>query len=383
VTGPGRLRVALAVAATLAAPGAQARIELGAPAAEADVTIGCMFPMTGRSAIYGRDSVGGIRVALERLAQSTPGRAPRLRILVDDDRSKAAHAVQLARDYVRLDGARFICGVVSSGVAQAVSRIAAIEDVIFVGTDHASSRLTIEDLHRRYFRVSNDTFSSMAAGARYLADLRRRLYWKRLAFVGADYDHGHVSLQDLRTGLDQLGVKYDLVATVWPKLYEPDYSDAIRALQESRPDIVVTALWGGDFIAFLKQVAATDLLDTARLANFDTGGPRRAPAARADPLGPAPQQLARHRAQPMVRGDLPPARGALPHLRGRGGLQRDHRHRRGGQARRTTRQHRSAGQGAGGAAAGAARGPARLHLLDRPRDPPDRPGPGHRRGGAR
>jgi branched-chain amino acid transport system substrate-binding protein len=272
VTGPGRLRVALAVAATLAAPGAQARIELGAPAAQADVTIGCMFPMTGRSAIYGRDSVGGIRVALERLAQSTPGRAPRLRILVDDDRSKAAHAVQLARDYVRLDGARFICGVVSSGVAQAVSRIAAIEDVIFVGTDHASSRLTIEDLHRRYFRVSNDTFSSMAAGARYLADLRRRLYWKRLAFVGADYDHGHVSLQDLRTGLDQLGVKYELVATVWPKLYEPDYSDAIRALQESRPDIVVTALWGGDFIAFLKQVAATDLLDTARLANFDTGG---------------------------------------------------------------------------------------------------------------
>jgi branched-chain amino acid transport system substrate-binding protein len=34
----------------------------------------------------------------------------------------------------------------------------------------------------------------------------------------------------------------------------------------------VTALWGGDFIAFLKQVAATDLLENARLANFDTGG---------------------------------------------------------------------------------------------------------------
>jgi branched-chain amino acid transport system substrate-binding protein len=229
--------------------------------------------MTGRSAIYGRDSVGGIRVALERLAQrTTPGRRPRLRILVDDDRSKAAHAVQLAQDYVRSDGARFICGVVSSGVAQAVSRFAAGQDVIFVGTDHASSRLTVEDLHRRYFRVSNDTFSSMAAGARYLADLRSRQPWKRLAFVGADYDYGHVSLQDLRTSLDQLGVKYDLVATLWPKLYEPDYSEVIRVLQETRPDIVVTALWGGDFIAFLKQVAATDLLENARLANFDTGG---------------------------------------------------------------------------------------------------------------
>jgi branched-chain amino acid transport system substrate-binding protein len=229
--------------------------------------------MTGRSAIYGRDSVGGIRVALQRLAMvAAPGRAPRLRILVDDDRSKAAHAVQLAQDYVRHDGARFICGVVSSGVAQAVSRFAATQDVIFVGTDHASSRLTIEDLQRRYFRVSNDTFSSMAAGARYLADMRQRHPWKRLAFVGADYDHGHVSLQDLRAGLDQLAVRYDLVATLWPKLYEPDYSEVIKVLQETRPDVVVTALWGGDFIAFLKQVAATDLLENTRLANFDTGG---------------------------------------------------------------------------------------------------------------
>lgn len=269
----GRVALAVALAAALGPAPARARIELGASAAEADVTIGCMFPMTGRSAIYGRDSVGGIRVALERLAQQpAAGRRPRLRILVDDDRSKASHAVQLAADYLRRDGARFICGVVSSGVAQAVSRFAAGHDVVFVGTDHASSRLTIEDLHRRYFRLSNDTFSSMAAGARYLADLRRREPWRRLAFVGADYDHGHVSLEDLRTSLDRLGVKYELVATLWPKLYEPDYADVIRAVQTARPDVVVTSLWGGDFIAFLKQAVATDLLDNARLANFDTGG---------------------------------------------------------------------------------------------------------------
>jgi branched-chain amino acid transport system substrate-binding protein len=289
VTGPGQVRppggaarrrrvpttllLIAAIAAVAPAAPAQARIELGASAAEADVTIGCMFPMTGRSANYGRDSVGGIRVALERLAQRAPaGRRPRLRILVEDDRSKAAHAVQLAEDYIRRDGARFLCGVVSSGVAQAVSRFAASQEVIFIGTDHATSRLTIEDFHRRYFRVSNDTFSSMAAGARYLVDLRKRFPWRRLAFVGADYDYGHVSLQDLRTSLDQLGAPYDLVATLWPKLYEPDYAEVIRALQGAKPDVVVTALWGGDFIAFLKQVAATDLLDGVRLANFDTGG---------------------------------------------------------------------------------------------------------------
>jgi branched-chain amino acid transport system substrate-binding protein len=257
------------VAALSAAPAA--RVELGAAAAEADVTVGCMFPMTGRSSIYGRDSVGGIRVALERL-RTQGGPAPRIRVLVDDSRSKAAYAVRLAEDYIRRDRARFICGVVSSGVGQAVSRLAAQRDVIFVGTDHASSRLTIEDFHRHYFRLTNDTYTSMAAGARYLQELGTRSPWRRIAFIGADYDYGHVALQDLRQNLDRVGARYEVVGEYWPKLYEPDYSAYIRAILQARPDVVVAALWGGDFIAFLKQAATTDFFERILLANFDTGG---------------------------------------------------------------------------------------------------------------
>ena len=270
---PRVLLTVMVASAGVAAGPAQARIELGAPAGEADVTVGCMFPMTGRSAIYGKDSVGGIRVALERIAADDGrGRAPRIRVLVDDSRSKASNAVRLAEDYVRRDGARFLCGVVSSGVGQAVSRFAAQRDVIFVGTDHASSRLTIEGFHEHYFRVSNDTYASMAAGALYLADLQKRTPWKRLAFLGSDYDYGHIALRDLSDALARQGVRYENVGEFWPKLYEPDYSAYIRAVQRARPDVLVVALWGADFISFLRQAAATDLLQHVRLANFDTGG---------------------------------------------------------------------------------------------------------------
>ena len=268
---PQRLLVA-AAAAGFSFPSA-ARIELGAPASAADVTVGCMFPMTGRSAIYGKDSVGGIRVALERIAaEEGRGRPPRLRVIVEDYGSKVSNALRLADDYIEKDRARFLCGVVSSGVGQAVSRLASRREVIFVGTDHASSRLTIEGFHKHYFRVSNDSYSSMSAGARYLQDLQRRAPWSRLAFVGADYDYGHIVLRDLSDALARLGVRYELVGEFWPKLYEPDYSAYIRALQQSKPDVVVVALWGDDFIGFLRQAAATDLLEHARLANFDTGG---------------------------------------------------------------------------------------------------------------
>lgn len=271
----GMIGAASALAILLAgAESAAARVELGATTAEADVTVGCMYPMTGRAATYGRDSIDGIRVALDDLdreaASGLP--VPRLRFIVDDPRSKASYALRLAQDFIERDGVRILCGMVSSGVARAVSPVALRNKVVMIGTDHASSRLTIEAGHRYYFRVTNDSWISNAAGARYLADLQKRTGWKRIAFIGPDYDYGHVSWADLRTSLGELGVEYEVVADLWPKLYEPDYSLFIQALQDSQPDVVVTALWGGDFIAFVKQAATTRFFDDIQLANFDTGG---------------------------------------------------------------------------------------------------------------
>lgn len=263
--------IALLVLATVPISGVEARVEFGAAADKADVTMGCMFPLAGKAGIYGRDSIGGMKVALAELAAEGPI-SPRIRVIIDDDRSKASFAVRLAEDFIRHDGVRVLCGVVSSGVGQALSQLAERRKTIFIGTDHASSRLTIENWHRYYFRVSNDTYTSMAAGARYLAKLQSDHPWRRLAFIGPDYDYGHVSWTDLESNLGALGVRYDMVAQVWPKLYEPDYSAHIAALRKAKPDVVVAALWGGDFIAFVKQAMSAGLLDEMRLANFDTGG---------------------------------------------------------------------------------------------------------------
>lgn len=267
----GRLMLAVAFLAWPLA--SQARIEFGASSLTADATVGCMFPLAGRAAIYGRDSIAGMKLALAELAaEGPPGSAPKLRVLVEDDRSKASVATRIAENFITRDKVRFLCGVVSSGVAQAVSRVSRERKIIMIGTDHASSRLTIEDFHRHYFRVTNDTYTSMAAGARYLADLQKKNNWRRLAFIAPDYDYGHIAWRDLEEALTSVGVRYDMVSHLWPRLYEPDYTDYIAELLAAKPDVVVTALWGGDFVAFLKQALSAGLLEKTRLANFDTGG---------------------------------------------------------------------------------------------------------------
>lgn len=246
------------------------RVELGASASDADGIVACMYPMTGRGATYGRDSIHAIQVALDEL-RDTEG-TPRLRVIVEDSRSKASFAVRMAEDFVRRDGADILCGIVSSGVGRAVSQYARENETILVGTDHASSRLTLEEGHRYYFRVSSDTWYSHAAGARYLHELQQETDWQRLAFLGPDYEYGRVAWQDLRTSLDQLGVPYEQAGMYWPRLYEPDYSLYIQALLDDPPDILVTALWGGDFNAFVEQARKTRLFERVTVANFDAGG---------------------------------------------------------------------------------------------------------------
>lgn len=268
-----RVRMAIVFAAAAWPIASQARIEFGASPRTADATVGCMFPLAGRAAIYGRDSIAGMKLALADLAaELPPDTAPKLRILVEDDRSKASVATRIAENFIARDKVRFLCGVVSSGVAQAVSRVSRARQVIMIGTDHASSRLTIEEFHRNYFRVSNDTYTSMAAGARYLADLQKSSGWRRLAFIGPDYDYGHIAWRDLEAAMAGQGVRYEMAGHLWPRLYEPDYTAYIAELKAAKPDVIVTALWGGDFIAFLKQALSSGLLEKSRLANFDTGG---------------------------------------------------------------------------------------------------------------
>lgn len=246
------------------------RVELGAPKDQADATIACMYPMTGRSASYGRDSIVAIRLALRELARDP--HSPHLRVIVDDSRSKASFAVRMAEDFLRNDDADILCGIVSSGVGMAVSRLARQKQVILVGTDHASSRAALEEGHDYYFRVSSDTWTSHAAGARYLKELQRENGWQKLAFLGPDYEYGRVAWRDLQQALALEGVQFEQTGTYWPRLYEPDYSLYIQSLLENPPDILVVGLWGGDFTAFIEQARTTRLFEQMRVANFDTGG---------------------------------------------------------------------------------------------------------------
>ncbi|EAZ99845.1 ABC transporter substrate-binding protein [Marinobacter sp. ELB17] len=248
---------------------------LGASEDQADITVGCLYPMSGRAGILGRDSVVGIRLALKYLEQQASADSPRLRILLGDTKSKVSTATTLARRFIEDEGASFLCGVVNSSVAIEITSIAEETGVFFIGTDHASSRLTSEFLHDRYFRVTNDTQQSMTAGALFIREyFSDHLSQKplRISYLGPDYEYGYQVWADFREALERFNVDYEIAGVLWPRLNEPDYSHYINELIKEKPDLVVNSLWGGDFVAFVTQATNTALFQGSRFANFEKGG---------------------------------------------------------------------------------------------------------------
>ena len=247
-------------------------LPMAVQAQEKVIRIGAMYPMTGRAGLYGIDSVAAAEMAVDEINGKGGANGYKIDITFTDSKAKPAYAVRVATRYITEDQVHFLFGIVSSGVGLAVTEISKQQKKIFIGTDHASTQLTSDKLQPYYFRVANNTFQSMAAGALYLQELQKSKPWKTIAYIGPDYAYGHDQWNELRFSLDRLGVKYQVVGEYWPKLFEPDYNSYVTSLVKDNPDILVTGFWGGDTVAFIKQAQVYGLFKKSLYFQPDAGG---------------------------------------------------------------------------------------------------------------
>ena len=247
-------------------------LPMAVQAQEKVIRIGAMYPMTGRAGLYGIDSVAAAEMAVDEINGKGGANGYKIDITFTDSKAKPAYAVRVATRYITEDQVHFLFGIVSSGVGLAVTEISKQHKKIFIGTDHASTQLTSDKLQPYYFRVANNTFQSMAAGALYLQELQKSKPWKTIAYIGPDYAYGHDQWNELRFSLDRLGVKYQVVGEYWPKLFEPDYNSYVTSLVKDNPDVLVTGFWGGDTVAFIKQAQVYGLFKKSLYFQPDAGG---------------------------------------------------------------------------------------------------------------
>jgi len=241
-------------------------------AQEKVIKIGALYPMTGRAGLYGLDSVDAAEMAIAEINAKGGVKGYKLELLATDSKAKPDYAVRVAKRFIDEDKVHFLFGVVSSAVGLAVTEVSKQNKKIFIGTDHASTQLTADKLQPYYFRVSNNTFQSMAAGALYLKELKETKPWETIAYIGPDYAYGHDQWNELKYNLDRFGIKYKVVGEYWPKLFAPDYTPFVTSIIKDKPDVLVSGLWGGDTVAFIKQAQPYGLFEKMFYFHPDAGG---------------------------------------------------------------------------------------------------------------
>ena len=232
------------------------------------IKIGLLYSLSGMAAVYTKGTVIGHQIAAEEINAAgglLGGR--KIEYVIRDDKLKPGIAVEEFRRMVTRDQVDFVMGVISSGVALAVSEVAKEMKVLFVDTIAQTAALTEEQGHDYVVRLNTN---SVILG-RTAALAAAKGPWKSYYFIGPDYEWGHrvnadfwEYLQTKKPGVTKMG-------DLWPKLGERDFSAHITAILNAKPDAVFTSLWGGDLIAFIKQANAYGFFDKVQFIATGAG----------------------------------------------------------------------------------------------------------------
>ncbi len=215
------------------------------------VKIGMITTLSTKAGYLGEDIRDGFRLAMEQQGGKLGGVA--VELMVEDDGRKPEKGKQIAERYIKKDGAKILTGIVFSNVAMAVVPKVVRQDVIYLSTNAAPSKLAGKGCNSNYFSVSyqNDNLDEVVG--QYVTEAGH----KNVYLVAPNYPAG----KDHLAGFKRF-YKGNIVSEVYTKLGQSDYAAEIAAIRAAKPDAVFFFLPGGMGINFLKQFSQAGLTDT-------------------------------------------------------------------------------------------------------------------------
>jgi branched-chain amino acid transport system substrate-binding protein len=219
-----------------------------ANAQEVKVKIGVLSDMSSLYAdIGGPGSVAAAKLAIADFTKANPN--VKVELVTGDHQNKPDIGSQLANQWFDVDKVDMIIDVPNSGVALAVSQVAANKNKLFIVSGAAASDLTgpkcnANTVHWTYdtWMLANGTGSAMV-----------KTGGDSWFFLTADYAFGHALERDTTAALTKAGGK--VLGGVKVPLNTNDFSSFLLQAQSSKAKVIGLANAGGDTINSIKQAA--------------------------------------------------------------------------------------------------------------------------------
>ncbi len=229
-----------ALAAVLACSGANAQ--------QVNVKIGVLSDMSSLYAdIGGPGSVAAAKMAIADFTKDHPN--VKVELISGDHQNKPDVGTSIANQWFDVDKVDMIIDVPNSGVALAVSQVAAQKNKLFIVSGAAASTLTGEKCNANTVHWTYDTWMLANGTGKAMVKTGGDTWF----FLTADYAFGHALETDTIAVVEKNGGK--VLGKVRHPLNTADFSSFLLQAQASKAKVIGLANAGGDTINSIKQAA--------------------------------------------------------------------------------------------------------------------------------
>jgi len=230
--------------------------------------IGHMTFFTGPAAVLGEPMYKGQVLAAEEI-NATGGLLGKrkIEVLKADEAAGVDGNVKELRRLKLQEKIDFFCGITSSGNTPALGPVAEELKVLTIFVDGCTDFLFDKAVPNPHyiFRITNIQSADGATCALAVAQTWPDV--KKIAHIHPDYSYGRNAFDHFGVIMKKLMPRSEVVSEGWPKLGTTDFSSHITKAVSSKPDLLVSSVWGGDYVAMYKQALQYGLFDKMKFAS--------------------------------------------------------------------------------------------------------------------
>ena len=215
--------------------------------------LGLTCDASGQYGNSGQDDLRGIRIAIEEFNAKGGVLGRKIEWITADTETNPAAASRVAERFITREDCPILIGALHSGVANAITQVAAKYGTIYLNTNSSAPSEAAENCARvKFVWDGNGTNFAKAAVRSAVRDIGKN--WLLLT---NDYVWGHSTAAATKAEIEAAGGR------VMDNLLVPqntrDFTAYLLKVQQAKPDVVAAAIGGDDIKALRQQVAQLKL----------------------------------------------------------------------------------------------------------------------------
>ncbi|CAN5452267.1 hypothetical protein BH10PSE11_BH10PSE11_17910 [soil metagenome] len=217
------------------------------------IKLGLTCDASGQYGSSGQDDLRGIRLAIDEFNAKGGVIGRKIEWITADTETTPATGSRIAERFITRDECGFLIGALHSGVANAITQVAAKTGTIYMNTNSSAPSEAGENCSRvKFVWDGNGTNFSKATVKAAIQSVGKN--WLLLT---NDYVWGHTTSNATKGLVEASGGK------IMDNLLVPqntrDFTSYLLKIQQAKPDVVATAIGGDDLKALRTQVAQLKL----------------------------------------------------------------------------------------------------------------------------